>query len=418
MKKVLILGSGGREHAIAAKFKQSKHVDQVYVAPGNPGMGDVATVIELDVFDFKACIQFVKQHKIDLTFVGPETLLCDGIVDAFQKEGLCIFGPTAKAAKLEGSKVYSKAMMKKYQIPTARYESFDDVELAKAYLQFQPMPIVLKADGLASGKGVIIAQTIEEAILAVDEMMCNHLFQGAGKEVVIEEYLEGEEFSLLAFVNGDVVIPMQLAQDHKRAFDNDEGLNTGGMGAYTPVQHISNTAYQEAVDTIAKAMAQAMVKEGNPFVGILYSGCMVTKSGVKTIEFNVRFGDPEAEVLLPALESDLYEVVLGVLKGEMISLEWSKDTYCGVVLANVGYPGPIQPGAIIHGIDQCDGLVYHMGTSKDQDGNTTATGGRVLFIGSSGTTLQEAQHHAYQQVEKIKCDQLFYRTDIGSKGIL
>lgn len=417
MKKILVLGSGGREHAIATKFKQSTHVDEVFVAPGNPGMCDVATVVDLDVMDFETCIDFVKKQAIDLTFVGPETLLCAGIVDAFQAAGLLIFGPGAKAARLEGSKVYSKAMMKKYHIPTARYESFSDYDLAKEYLHNQPMPIVLKADGLAAGKGVLIATTLEEALSGLEEMMCNHLFQDAGSHVVIEEYLEGEEFSLLAFVNGDVVVPMQLAQDHKRAFDHDEGLNTGGMGAYTPVQHIPETAVQEAITNIAQAMATAMVNEGNPFVGILYSGCMLTKDGVKTIEYNVRFGDPEAEVLLPAMTSDLFEVVMHVLQGEACTLTWSKDAYCGVVLANKGYPEAYQKGAIIEGLADCSDKVFHMGTSKDQTGKTIATGGRVLFVVGHGETLQCAQANAYQEIAKIQCDQLFYRRDIGNKGI-
>lgn len=416
MKKVLVIGSGGREHAIAYKFKQSPQVEQVFVAPGNPGMSDVATLVNIDSLDFQKLIEFVKDEKIDLTFVGPEIPLCAGITDAFREAGLDIFGPTKAAAELEGSKVFSKAMMKKYDIPTAKYESFSSYKEAKAYLEKQAMPIVLKADGLAAGKGVIIAMTMEEALTSLEEMMCNHLFADAGSSVVIEEYLEGEEFSLLAFVNGDLVIPMQIAQDHKRAFDNDEGLNTGGMGAYTPVNHIPESAYNEAVEKIVQAMASAMVKEGKPFLGILYGGCMLTKDGVKTIEYNVRFGDPETEVILPALENDLVDVVENTMKGIPTQLEWSKDFYCGVVMANKGYPESYQKGAIIEGLEDCDAMVFHMGTSM-KDGKTTATGGRVLFVVKSASTLKEAQAKVYDEIKKIRCNSLFYRNDIGNKGI-
>jgi phosphoribosylamine---glycine ligase len=416
MKKILVIGSGGREHAIAYKFKCSPQVEEVYVAPGNPGMRDVATLVPIQTNEFDELIEFVKANKIDLTFVGPEIPLCAGIVDEFHKANLEIFGPTKAAAELEGSKVFSKAMMKKYNIPTAKYESFSDYEQAKEYLQKQEMPIVLKADGLAAGKGVIIAMTMNEALQSLEEMMCNHLFDEAGSSVVIEEFLEGEEFSLLAFVNGDLVIPMQIAQDHKRAFDNDEGLNTGGMGAYTPVNHIPESAYNDAVTNIVQAMASAMVKEGKPFLGILYGGCMLTKDGVKTIEYNVRFGDPETEVILPALENDLVEVVENTMKGIPTKLSWSNDAYCGVVMANKGYPESYQKGAVIEGLDVCNARVFHMGTSE-KDGKITATGGRVLFVVMNGNTLKEAQEAVYKEIEAIHCDSLFYRHDIGSKGI-
>ncbi|MEG0077568.1 phosphoribosylamine--glycine ligase [Anaerorhabdus sp.] len=416
MKKILVIGSGGREHAIAYKFKQSPQVEEVFVAPGNPGMSDVATIVPIETNDFVQLIQLVKDNQIDLTFVGPEIPLCAGIVDEFHKEGLAVFGPTQAAAELEGSKVFSKAMMKKYNIPTAKYESFSDYEEAKKYLLQQTMPIVLKADGLAAGKGVIIAMTMDEALQSLEEMMCNHLFADAGSSVVIEEYLEGEEFSLLAFVNGNLVVPMQIAQDHKRAFDNDEGLNTGGMGAYTPVHHIPESAYNEAVENIVQAMADAMVMEGKPFLGILYGGCMLTKDGVKTIEYNVRFGDPETEVILPALENDLVDVVENTMKGIYTPLTWSKDSYCGVVMANKGYPESYNKGAIIDGLDKCNATVFHMGTAM-KDGNMIATGGRVLFVVKNGQTLKEAQDAVYKEIVNIECDSLFYRHDIGSKGI-
>lgn len=416
MKKVLVIGSGGREHAICYKFKQSPQVEEVFVAPGNPGMSDVATLVPLQTNDFEKLIEFVKENEIDLTFVGPEIPLCAGITDAFHEAGLEIFGPTKAAAELEGSKVFSKAMMKKYNIPTAKYESFDNFDDAKAYLLRQEMPIVLKADGLAAGKGVIIATTMEEACASLEEMMCNQLFDQAGSSVVIEEFLEGEEFSLLAFVNGNLVVPMQIAQDHKRAFDHDEGLNTGGMGAYTPVHHIPESAYNDAVVKIVQAMADAMVLEGKPFLGILYGGCMLTKDGVKTIEYNVRFGDPETEVVLPALQNDLFEVVSNTMKGIPTKLEWSNEHFCGVVMANKGYPESYKKGAIIEGLNQCDATVFHMGTSSEEN-QLIATGGRVLFVLKSGATLKDAQDCVYEEIKKIKCDSLFYRHDIGNKGI-
>lgn len=417
MAAVLIIGSGGREHAIAWKFAQSKHVDQVYVAPGNPGMCDVATVVDLKSDDFFGLIQFVKEHQIDLTFVGPEIPLCEGIVDEFEKEGLAVFGPSKAAARLEGSKAFSKWMMKKYHIPTAAYESFENYEEAKEYLATQAMPIVLKADGLAAGKGVIIAHTMEEAQSALQQMMCNHLFDEAGSTVVIEEFLEGEEFSQLAFVNEELVVPMEIAQDHKRAFDHDEGLNTGGMGAYTPVNHLPKEAIDQAINQIMKPMAQAMVQEGIPFKGVLYGGCMWTKNGVKTIEFNVRFGDPETEVLLIAMQDDLYEVIQKVMQKQAVSLHCSEECVLGVVLANKGYPGSYHKGSVIEGLDQVDAMVFHMGTGQNQ-GKTTATGGRVLFVAEKGKNLKEAKIKVYQKIKKIQCDSLFYRTDIGDKGII
>lgn len=416
MAKILVIGSGGREHAIAYKFAQSKHVEEVYVAPGNPGMCDVATVVNIGQDEVEKIIEFVKEEGIDLTFVGPEIPLCKGIVDQMEKAGCVVFGPSQAAARLEGSKVFSKQMMKKYHIPTAAYESFSDYEQAKAYLSSQTCPIVLKADGLAAGKGVIIAQTMEEAQKALQDMMCHELFDAAGSRVVIEEYLEGEEFSLLAFVNEEMVIPMEIAQDHKRAFDGDQGLNTGGMGAYTPVDHLPKQAVLDAVEQIMKPMALAMVKEGCPFKGILYGGCMWTSNGVKTIEFNVRFGDPETEVLLLSLQNDLYEVCQAVLAKKEVELHWSEKPILGVVLANRGYPEAYQKGAVIEGLEDVKTHVFHMGTSLADD-KTIATGGRVLFVACEGNTLKEAQEQVYHEISKIKCESLFYRHDIGNKGI-
>lgn len=415
MANVLVIGNGGREHALCYKFKQSKHVDKVYVAPGNPGMSDVAEIVKISGNDFESLIKFVKENGVDLTFVGPEIPLCLGIVDAFKKEGLVIFGPQENAARLEGSKVFSKMMMEKYHIPTAKHESFKDYEEALAYLEKQELPIVIKADGLAAGKGVIIAYTMKEAKEALTSMMILNSFSNAGNSVVIEEFLEGEEFSLLAFVNEDLVIPMQAAQDHKRAFDNDEGLNTGGMGAYTPMNHLDEAVFKEALENIIKPMAKAMIQEGCPFTGVLYGGCMLTKNGVKTIEFNVRFGDPEAEVILLALEDDLYEVIMDVLNKKERVLSWSKDFYCGVVMASIGYPSDYEKGHLILGVENVDGL-FHMGTAI-KDGKVVNNGGRVLFVVGKGKTLSNAKADAYDKVKKIHSDNLFYRHDIGDKGL-
>lgn len=418
MAKVLVIGSGGREHALAYKFAQSPQVSEVFVAPGNPGMQNVATLVQLAQSDFTKLIQFVKQHNIDLTFVGPEIPLCEGIVDAFLAEGLTIFGPTKAAARLEGSKVFSKAMMKKYHIPTAAYESFSDYKLAYEYVIKQKMPIVLKADGLASGKGVIIAQTQQEALQALKEMMCEGLFDQAGNQVVIEEFLEGEEFSQLAFVHNETVIPMEIAQDHKRAYDKDEGLNTGGMGAYTPVSHLPAQATKDAVEQIIRPMAKAMIQEGCPFTGILYGGCMWTDQGVKTIEYNVRGGDPETEVLMLSLESDLYQVCLDVLAEKEVELQWSNKAVLGTVLASTNYPVSSTLGAVIIGLDKLpsDIVVFHMGTAL-KEGQFVTNGGRVLFIASSKETLAQAKETVYQAIETIHCDSLFWRSDIGSRGL-
>lgn len=415
--KVLVIGSGGREHAICYKFKQSKHVEEVFVAPGNPGMKDVATLVDIKVGDLEGLAKFAEENKIDLTFVGPEQPLCDGISDIFEEKGLLCFGPKKLPARLEGSKVYSKGIMKKYGIPTAAYETFDNVEDAIKYIDEVDYRVVLKADGLAGGKGVLIPETKDEAKASLKEMMVNDLFKDAGKSVVIEEFLEGEEFSLLSFVNKETVVPMQLAQDHKRAFDNDEGLNTGGMGAYTPVAHLPEKAYQDALDQIVRPMAKAMVEEGTPFTGILYAGCMWTKDGVKTIEYNVRFGDPETEVILLAMEDDMYEVIMNVMNEKEVPLHWSDKCFCGLVMANKGYPESYKKGAVISGLDKVNATVFHMGTGVNENNETTATGGRVLFIAAEGNTLKEAQDKMYEEVAKVQCDTLFYRHDIGAKGL-
>lgn len=416
MAKILVIGSGGREHAIAWAFSKSLEVDKVFVAPGNPGMEDIAELVNINANDFDALISFVKTNNIDLTFVGPEDPLVNGIVDKFEEEGLKIFGPKANAAILEGSKAFSKEMMKKYGIPTAKYKTFTDFEKAKAYLEKQEMPIVLKADGLAAGKGVIIAQNLEDALLNARLMMVEGKFNGAGNTLVIEEYLEGEEFSLLAFVKDENVYPMQIAQDHKRAYDNDKGENTGGMGSYTPVTHIPQSVINEALEKVMKPMAKAMVCEGRNYQGILYGGMMLTKNGVKTIEFNCRFGDPETEVILQALCGDFYKICQDVLDGKNPEYSFDDNTYLGVVMASTNYPASSTKGALIENINESSPSIFHMGTAK-KDGKYYTNGGRVLFVSGKGKTIQEAYERAYESVKKIKSDSLFYRSDIGFKAM-
>lgn len=335
---VLVIGRGGREHALAWKFAQSEKVEKVYVAPGNEGMRDVATPIDIDENDFDALILFAKENHVELTFVGTEIPLMNGIVDRFKEEGLRVFGPNKAAAVIEGSKAFTKELMKKYNIPTAAYETFTDYEEAVQYIEKVGAPIVIKADGLAAGKGVTVAMTLEEALQAAKEMLQDVKFGEASKKVVIEEFLDGQEFSLMAFVNGTTVHPMVIAQDHKRAFDGDKGPNTGGMGAYSPVPQISESAVQEAIETVLHPTAKAMIQENRSFTGILYAGLILTNDGPKVIEFNARFGDPETEVVLPRLENDLVDVCNAVLDESELTLQWSEESVIGVVLASKGYP--------------------------------------------------------------------------------
>lgn len=331
---VLVIGRGGREHALAWKFAQSEKVEKVYVAPGNEGMRDVATPVDIDENDFDALVLFAKENNVELTFVGPEIPLMNGIVDRFKEEGLRVFGPNKAAAVIEGSKAFTKELMKKYDIPTAAYETFTDYEEAVQYIQKVGAPIVIKADGLAAGKGVTVAMTLEEALQAVKEMLQDVKFGAASKKVVIEEFLDGQEFSLMAFVNGTTVHPMVIAQDHKRAFDGDKGPNTGGMGAYSPVPQIPESAVQEAIQTVLHPTAKAMIEENRSFTGILYAGLILTNDGPKVIEFNARFGDPETEVVLPRLENDLVDVCNAVLDESELTLQWSEEAVIGVVLAS------------------------------------------------------------------------------------
>ena len=414
---VLVIGRGGREHALAWKFAQSEKVEKVYVAPGNEGMRDVATPVDIDENDFDALVLFAKENNVELTFVGPEIPLMNGIVDCFKEEGLRVFGPNKAAAVIEGSKAFTKELMKKYNIPTAAYETFTDYEEAVQYIQKVGAPIVIKADGLAAGKGVTVAMTLEEALQAVKEMLQDVKFGEASKKVVIEEFLDGQEFSLMAFVNGTNVHPMVIAQDHKRAFDGDKGPNTGGMGAYSPVPQIPESAVQEAIKNVLHPTAKAMIQENRSFTGILYAGLILTNDGPKVIEFNARFGDPETEVVLPRLENDLVDVCNAVLDESELTLQWSEEAVIGVVLASKGYPELYKKGDIINGLDALqDVIVFHSGTAM-KHGDFVTNGGRVLFVACKANSLQEAKDKVYKEIGKIESDGLFYRSDIGYRAI-
>lgn len=412
MAKVLIIGSGGREHALAYKMKQSSQVERVYVAPGNVGMKDIATCVDIAINDHQALIDFAIEHAIKLTIVGPEEPLVNGIVDDFEAAGLLIFGPRQQAAQLEGSKRFAKDLMRKYNIPTASYETFYDAPSAINYLQQQSYPIVIKASGLAAGKGVVIANDVMEAKQAIQEMMVDHKFKEAANEVVIESFLEGEEFSFLSLVEGEVIIPLEIAQDHKRAFDYDLGPNTGGMGAYAPVSTITAADRMWSIDNIIKPTVRAMESEGHAFSGVLYAGLIKTKTGIQVIEYNVRFGDPETEILMLALKSDLYEVIDKLKHGKSTELKWTTNFTIGAVLANKGYPESYQNGDEIFGLEDVESNVFHMGTAE-KNGKIVTSGGRVLFVSAQGETLKEARNHLYREIKKIYAPSLFYRKDIG-----
>lgn len=412
--KVLIVGAGGRCHAIALALSKSLHVSEIYCAPGNAGIAQIAKLVPIKETDVKALKEFAFKNKIDLTVVGPEMALAAGIVDEFMSAGLKIFGPTKKAAEIEISKSYAKELMKKYHIPTAGYEVFTDYEKAINYVRGHSLPIVLKYDGLAAGKGVVIATTLKEAEETLKDMLIDEEF--GSSSVVIEDYLEGPEFSFMCFVSNDKVYPMEVSQDHKRAYDNDLGPNTGGMGAYSGVPIITDSDKEYALKKIMEPTALALMAEGRPFKGVLYGGLMKTKDGIKVIEFNARFGDPETEVVLPKLKNDLFEVFCDIIDGNKVELTFDPMYYLGVVLASKGYPSSYEKGFLIEGLSDVNGIVYHMGT-KEEDGKYYTNGGRVLIVVVSGKTLLEAQQNANLEVSKIKCSNLYHRTDIGYRSL-
>lgn len=414
MKKVLVIGSGGREHAIAEALSRSPQVGKIYCAPGNPGMAEIAECVPVGVTDIDALAGFARDNGIDLTVVGPEASLAAGVADRFRAEGLRIFGPDKSAARIESSKEFAKELMAKYGVRTAGYRVFDEFESAWEYVRNRPLPAVVKYDGLAAGKGVVVATGYEEAEAALRDMLLDSSF-GKGR-VVIEDFLEGPEFSFMCLVSGEKVYPLAVAQDHKRAFDGDKGPNTGGMGAYSPVPFITDEIRREALEKILRPVASAMVKEGTPFTGVLYGGLILTAEGPKVIEFNARFGDPETEVVLPRLRSDIYAFFEAVLDGRDFEAEWDPRPALGIVLASEGYPGSYEKGVEIKGLDKAKGNIYHMGTKRDGDRLLTS-GGRVLMVVGRGDTLEEANKAALADVAEIDCPSLFHRTDIGKAAL-
>ena len=411
--KVLVIGSGGREHAIVEALSRSPRKPKIYAAPGNAGIAALAECVAIKDTEADKLLAFAQENGIELTVVGPEAALAVGVVDKFRAAGLKIFGPTKAATEIESSKDFAKRLMKKYDVPTADYATFSDFDEALAYVRKGSLPTVLKYDGLAAGKGVVIATTMEEAEATLRDMLLDTKF-GEGR-VVIEEFLTGEEFSLMCFVAGNKVCPMPVAQDHKRAYDNDEGPNTGGMGAYTELPFVSAEDHEYAMTNIMQRVADAMVAEGTPFTGVLYGGLMKTPQGIKVIEFNARFGDPETEVVLPRLKSDAIDVFMAVANNEQPEAEWSDEATLGIVLASKGYPGDYEKGFVINGTERVESKIYHMGTAL-KEGKLVTAGGRVMIVVASAPTLREAQAKAREEIAKIECDNLFHRTDIGAKA--
>lgn len=418
--RILVIGRGGREHALVWKLKQSPRVTEIYCAPGNGGIAELASCVEISESDIAALAQFAEEKQIDLTVVGPEEPLFMGIVDQFRQRGLTIFGPTKAAARIEGSKQFAKGLMEKYQIPTARFQAFDNSREAIAYVGEVGAPIVIKADGLAAGKGVIIAHTVEEAEAAIHLMMEERAFGDAGAEVVVEEFMHGQEISLMAFVDGKVVRPMVVSQDHKPVFDGDRGPNTGGMGAYSPVPQIEEAMVQRAIDEILKPMVFALVEEGILYQGVLYAGLMITDKGPKVVEFNARFGDPETQVILPRLNSDLVEILVATLEGRLdeIAIQWKSEAAVCVVMASQGYPNSYPIGLPVMGLpaptDIC--IPFHAGT-RQQGQEVVTSGGRVLGVTGLGEDLEEARSVAYRTVADIQFDGVHYRKDIAAKAL-
>ncbi|MDA8106088.1 MAG: phosphoribosylamine--glycine ligase [Nitrospiraceae bacterium] len=420
--KVLVIGGGGREHAIVWKLSQSKSVDKIYCCPGNAGIAEIAECIDVNQDDFRSLLDFVKYEWIDLTIVGPEAPLSKGIVDLFEKDGRRILGPTKAAARLESSKVFSKNLMRSHGIPTADYRVFTSYLHAEEYVKFKGAPIVLKADGLAAGKGVFVAASVDEAMDALKQIMKDRVFGEAGDRVLIEDCLRGEEASFMAFTDGKTIVPMVSSQDHKRIFDNDQGPNTGGMGAYSPAPVITEELQTVVMEKVMKQTIRALKAEGITYKGILYAGLMIDKGKPYVLEFNCRFGDPETQPVLSRLESDLMEVAMAVTDEKLseIRVEWKQDPSVCVVLSSEGYPGKYRKGDAITGIDAANRLegvhVFHAGTAfKDND--TVTSGGRVLGVTATGNTIAAAKKRAYEAVEKIHFRGMHYRKDIAGRAL-
>ena len=423
--KVLVIGNGGREHALAWKAAQSSKVEQVFVAPGNAGtaLEPNLTNIDIGVEDIESLVNFAKENQIDLTIVGPEAPLVIGVVDAFSEAGLKCFGPTAGAAQLEGSKAFSKDFLAKHNIPTAAYEVFTDIEPAHAYLDKVGVPIVIKADGLAAGKGVILADTMEQAKAAVDDMLAGNKFGDAGSRVVIEEFLVGEEASFIVMADGKNVVPMATSQDHKARDNGDTGPNTGGMGAYTPAPVVTREIHNRIMDEVIYPTIKGMAEDGLPYTGFLYAGVMIDRTGApKVLEFNCRFGDPETQPIMMRLQSDLPELCLAAIDGELDgkTTKWDSRAALGVVMAAGGYPESYPKGDVISGLDNVnrpDTKVFHAGTAMNADNQVVTNGGRVLCVTALGENVTQAQQLAYEGVAKIDWDKAYYRTDIGHRAI-
>jgi phosphoribosylamine--glycine ligase len=421
--KVLVIGSGGREHALVWKIAQSKLAEKIFCAPGNGGIARQAECIDIKADDISGLLDFARKEKIDLTVVGPEAPLSAGIIDEFNNYQLRIFGPDRKAAQLEASKVFSKELMAKYGVPTADFKIFDNADEAKKYIEKIGAPCVIKADGLAQGKGVIVAKTTDEAKEAVISIMQEKVFGDAGKKVIIEDCLVGQEASIIVLTDSKEVVPLASSQDHKRVFDNDEGPNTGGMGAYSPAPVVTKELFAEIMQKVIYRTIDGLAKEGIDYKGVLYAGIMITKDGPKVLEFNVRFGDPETEAILPRLKSDLLEVMLAVSERKLSrfkSLEWDSRACVSVVCASGGYPGNYEKGKLISGLEEAEKLpdivVFHAGTKK-QDNKIFTNGGRVLGVTGLGNTIKEAVSHTYQAVDKIHFDGMHCRRDIGRRAI-
>ena len=421
--KVLIVGSGGREHALAWKIAQSPLLTKLYAAPGNAGIAQLAECVSIASDDIKGLLEFALREKIDLTIVGPEVPLVAGITDRFQERGSKVFGPSQETALLEGSKAFSKDIMTKYGVPTADYEIFTSVKEAKHYAIEAEMPAVIKADGLAAGKGVVICESSEQAVATLSQMMEAKIFGDAGSKVIIEKKLEGEELSILVLTDGKKILPLASARDHKRVYDHDRGPNTGGMGAFSPSMKIPESEIGGIIDIAVKPIVEGLSRDGMPYRGVLYAGIMMTKDGPFVLEYNCRFGDPETEVILPRLKSDLLPVMMQIAEGclQTESLEWHPKSCITVVMASGGYPGSYEKGRVIQGLESVQGqqdvVVFHAGTALNAQKQIVTAGGRVLAVTALGDTLKAAHDRAYQIVSKIHFDGVFCRRDIGHKAI-
>ncbi len=421
--KVLVVGSGGREHAFVWKLSQSSRVTKIFCAPGNAGIARLAKCIDIKADDVDSLLNFAKYEGIDLTVVGPEAPLTKGITDAFIKEGRMIFGVNAAASRLEGSKVFAKEFMLKYGIPTAEYKSFSSYQQAEEYIRLKGAPVVIKADGLAAGKGVFVAETVEEAINALNVIMKDRAFGDAGDKVIIEQCLKGEEASFMVLIDGETILPLASSQDHKRIFDNDEGPNTGGMGAYSPAPVVTKELEEEIMASIMDPIMKGLAREQIKFRGVLYAGLMICDGKPYVLEFNCRFGDPEAQPILMRLESDLYDVMKATAEGRLdqVNLRWKDATSICVVLSSEGYPGEYAKGRIITGLDAFKGrddiIVFHSGTAANDSGEFITAGGRVLGVTALGSDIKTAKENAYKAIEKIHFEGMHYRKDIGDRAI-